>query len=189
MTASDQSTTKQCMHCKKPIDVMARRCHFCQMWQTRFFCDPSAPSFKYLLFGLLGVFVLVVGFVITMMVHDVWKDSHRKAEPPKGIVISSSHLVVTQGEVGKANSLAVFGTIENSATITWSDILFQIKILNPKGELIDVISRREYNLILFPRTPSLYRVEQNAALPISAYEGAKVEIRVLSAKRYYNADE
>jgi hypothetical protein len=165
---------KICKACCMEIPAKARKCLYCQQFQTRSWTLLFEPGSAWLpsLFLLLGLGAMLIAF-------DKMFDSGEDYQVYKDqIAITESQIAF--GETKSGDTIAVMGTIKNNSPISWKDIHFHAEFFDEAGKRADVGEKEEYAFYLPASGSSSFKISFRREFPQGRY--VKHSVRVLTAK-------
>jgi len=162
---------KTCKMCSMEIPKTARKCPYCQHFQSRaslvMFHPACAVMFTAI--PLLGMFYMLSTLFDRGEDYQAYRGQ---------IVITDSQLVF--GGSTSSPTVGVLGTIKNESVIPWKDIRIQVDFLDGAGHRSDAAQLEEYGYYL-PAGESLsFKVSFRRDFPQTNYVGQT--IRVVAAK-------
>ncbi len=162
---------KTCKMCCMEIPEGARKCPFCQHFQTRLSMIVLHPAF----FALLACVPLIALLVVFARIFDQGEDfaSYRGQ-----IQIAESRM--TFGETKSGGTVVVMGMITNTSPVPWKEIQFHADFFDPEGQRVDVGQREEYSFYLPAGATTSFKVSFRREFAETNY--AKHSVQVLSAK-------
>jgi len=82
--------------------------------------------------------------------------------------------------------VAVIGTVKNYSNDALSEVHFHVKFLNKKGEVIDVISDRDYDFIIPPEAEIAFKANGRASAPENQYHSHIVSITKVQNDAFFS---
>src|SRR5688572_17409588 len=120
------SIKKTCRLCCMEIPQQARKCPYCQHFQTR-----SALLHH----PATGVLMAALPMFVFLIVFARLFDSGEQYEDYKDqIVITESQIAF--GEFNSGETVGVIGVITNSSAVPWKDILFHVDFMDASGKRV-----------------------------------------------------
>jgi hypothetical protein len=165
------SATKTCKMCFMAIPVQAKKCPHCQHFQSRLHQIMFNP-------GIVALVFLIPAFAVPYFFSRMF-DRGEDYLPYSGQVqITESKIAF--GETSNSATVAVIGTIQNSSSIPWKDILFQVDFQDANGQRVDAGQKEPFPYFL-PAGDSLsFKVSFRREFPETNY--VHHTIRVVSAR-------
>lgn len=169
----EEITSKTCKMCYKEIDSRAKKCPYCQHWQSKISMTVRHPAFA--LFLTMG-FIVVFGVIFeSLFVFDKGEDF---ATYRNQITISKSKLKF--GETSHGPTVVVIGEMKNNSNLSWKDVQLEVRFYDNNNKLIDTDQKNKYSFEVPANDISTFKVSIPREFPEAQYASCKV--RILSAK-------
>jgi len=167
----ESGSKKTCRLCCMEIPQEARKCPYCQHFQTR-----SALLFYHPASGvLLAALPMVVFLIVIARLFDQGEDYQEYKDQ---ILITESQIAF--GEFKSGETVGVIGTITNNSAVPWKEILFNVEFTDAAGKRVDVGQKEEYQFHLPPHDSLAFKVSFRREYPVTNY--VKHRVRVATAK-------
>ena len=172
---SDQ-IEKNCTACDKRISAAAKKCPYCQTWQSAWGAQTPKPIF------LLLIIFLVFGFWGTMRFlgfQEKCNVSYSHFQNPITVMDSDFHLTAESSKDKELHwmSTVTIGHIKNSTDSPWKKIRFEIQFFDKSGKMIDSTARLNDDLLIPPHGNVSFKVIGIAVHDKELYASHKVYIR------------
>ncbi|MHC4543571.1 MAG: FxLYD domain-containing protein [Planctomycetota bacterium] len=169
----EEVTSKTCKMCYKEMDSRAKKCPYCQHWQSKFSKIVWHPAFA--VFLIMG-FIVVFGVIFeSLFVFDKGEDF---APYRNQITIRKSELKF--GETSHGPTVVVMGEIKNNSNLSWKDVQLEVRFYDNNNKLIDTDQKNKYSFVIPANDISTFKVSIPREFPEEQYANCKV--RILSAK-------
>jgi hypothetical protein len=169
----EEITSKTCKTCYKEIDSRAKKCPYCQHWQSKSSMIVRHPAFA--VFLIMG-FLLVFGVIFeSLFVFDKGEDF---ATYSNQITISKTELKF--GETSRGPTVVVMGEIKNNSDLSWEDVQLEVRFYDNNEKLSDTDQENKYSFVVPANDVSPFKISIQREFPEDQYASCKV--RILSAK-------
>ena len=171
----EEITSKTCKMCYKEIDSRAKKCPYCQHWQSKISMIVWHPAF--------AVFLIMIPYLIVFSsVRLIFKSMFDQGEdftPYRNqIIINKSEPKF--GETSHGPTVVVMGEIKNISNLSWKDVQLEVRFYDKDNNLIDTDQKEKYSFVVPANDISTFKVSIPREFPEEQYASCKV--RILSAQ-------
>ncbi len=171
----EEITSKTCKMCYKEMDSRAKKCPYCQHWQSKFSMIVWHPAFAVF---LIMIPYLVVFIFAGVMFESMFDQGEDFAPYRNQITINKTELKF--GETSCGPTLVVMGEIKNISNLSWKDVQLEIRFYNSDKKLVDNDQKKKYCFVVPANDISTFKVSIPREFPEDQYSSC--EVRILSAK-------
>jgi len=172
---TDSSGTKTCGMCRMEIAAEAKKCPYCQHWQSKLSMVTFHPGFGVL---FLAVPMMIIFILTGTMFQRMFSPGENFQQYSDQIRVVTSELRFGEGKCGP--TVAVVGRMKNESGVDWKEVNFQVEFLDANGQLVDAGQEFKYLYSLPSGKEVAFKVSFRREFAESVYVVHK--IRVISAK-------
>ena len=166
-----EGSTKTCGMCQMEIPATARKCRYCQHYQSRTWRVVYHPAFA-------AAFLMLPMFVMLLAISSILDSGEAFGDFRDQIKITNSEL--TFGETQSGPTIAVIGTVQNNSSIPWKEVTFHSDFFDAAGKRIDVKQEEQYSFVVPSQEEISFKISFRREFPEPDY--ARHTVRVVSAK-------
>lgn len=165
------SNEVECRSCKERIAEGAKWCPHCQRPQSLFRALISPQA-------LIVVAVVVGGYwYVSMATMETAMDSMGGQAIYQGseqLEIIESSFSVTKSKC--ESCVYIIGEVENKTERPWSNVHFQVALMDENGEVIDVVNDEDSDFVLGPNSSGMFKVSGSATHSADRYHSHTIKI-------------
>jgi hypothetical protein len=166
-----KSQMKTCKSCFSKIDDMAKKCAYCQSWQSRLRTLLYNPAFPLIIF-------LLVLFGISSYFESRFIPKIDFADYTNQILITESRIEFGKNSCGE--TVAIIGKITNQSDIDWKDITYEVTFYDGQKNVSDTEQKNVYSFILPANEEVPFKVSMKKEFDVEKYQN--FDIRLVSAR-------
>jgi hypothetical protein len=174
----EENNTKICKMCYKEIPSKARKCPYCQHWQSKFSMIAWNPALPVVIFLLpFAFFMYMIGGMLNMFDRGEDFTPYRDK-----ITITGSELKFGEKKVCEtvAETVAIVGTMSNSSSIPWKDVQIEVRFYDSDGKMIDSEQQKDYPLEVPADGNAAFKVSTLREFPKEQY--VTYQVSIISAR-------
>jgi hypothetical protein len=160
-----------CKSCFSEIDERAKKCPYCQRWQSKLRSVLYSPAFSLIIF-------LILMFGISSYFESKFTPKIDFADYKQQITFSESRIEFGENSCGE--TVAIIGKIKNPTEIDWKDITYEITFYDAEKNVSDTNQENEYSFILPASEEVPFKVSMKKEFDTDKYQ--HYEIRLVSAR-------
>ncbi len=119
-------------------------------------------------------FIVSAIFSILVYTSTVFAEGAESPNFQKSLKITDSKIHFSSGE--SSNFVSCMGTIQNSSTLVWEELVIEVQYYNKENDLIDTITEYNYGLVVPANDAATFRIRDTADKNESEYYSHKVRI-------------
>jgi hypothetical protein len=160
-----------CKTCFSEIDKRAKKCPYCQSWQSRLRATLFNPAFLLIIF-----FLLLLG--LTSYFDTQFTQKINFADYKNKIIISDSRIEFGENSCGE--TVAIIGKVKNQSEIDWKDITYEVVFYDKEKHVSDTNQQNAYSFIIPANEEVPFKISMKKEFDLNKYQN--YEIRILSAR-------
>ena len=162
---------KECKMCFKEIDKRAKKCPYCQHWQSKFQSFTRNPAFSIII-------------VICIMVFSSWF-FNSQFTPKNNFDTYKNQVEITKSNIDFGNSscgetVTIIGNIKNNSAIDWKSLNFEVVYYDKENNITDTEQIEKFSFTLPANKEVPFKLSMKKEFGDAQYVG--YETRVISAR-------
>lgn len=160
-----------CKTCFSKIDERAKKCPYCQSWQSKLRAILYNPAFSLIVF-------LILMYSISSYFESKLTPKIDFADYKQKITISDSRIEFGENSCGE--TVAIIGKLTNNTGIIWKAFTYEIKFFDADNKVSDTNQKSMYSFILPANEEVPFKVSMKKEFKTNKYQN--YEIRIVSAR-------
>jgi len=162
---------KTCKMCFKEIDERAKKCPFCQHWQTKlqsFYRNPASAI-------IAAIAIMAFG---SWFIDSLFSPKHDFESFKNKIEITKNSIEFGNNSCGQ--TVAILGSIKNNSQIDWRAVKFEIVFYDNDNNVTDTEQIEKYSFSLPANEEVPFKLSMKKEFDDTRYIGHR--IRIISAR-------
>jgi hypothetical protein len=166
--------TTVCKMCYMEINPKAKKCPYCQHFQSKWLMIAYHP-----LFFIISMVMMVA--IMGTMLETTFSEGETFANYRGAVSVVETKMVFgVSGCAHKSPTIAILGKIQNSSVVSWKDVRLEATFFDKDGRLIDATQKEQYSFMVASKDICTFKLSFQREFPETQYDSFKV--RIISAK-------
>jgi hypothetical protein len=166
--------TTVCKMCYMEISPKAKKCPYCQHFQSKWLMIAYHP-----LFFIISMVIIVAP--MGTMLETTFSEGESFSNYRSAVSVVDTKMVFgVSGCEHKTPTIAILGRIQNDSQVSWKDVRLEATFFDKEGRLIDVTQKEQYSFLVAAKDCGTFKLSFQLEFPKEQYDSFKV--RIISAK-------